>query len=884
MRALLLLGALASSPAWARPVVLPLQGQLTDAGGVPIDGVVGVTFRLYGDPTPNLTMHTEHLDVDLVTGAFTVYLGSGELLDSSLFNLDQDIWLGIQVDGDIEMELVRVGWTPLAAYAAHAADAETLDGYGSADFLAASWRPSWGDIADRPPGLDDGDDVGAAGTSWTIGAGLVQTGDELSVDPTAIYSWAEQVCYDSVTELRQSLDAVYLGAAWRPTWADVSGKPAGFADDVDDDTRYTAGDGLSLTGTTFSADWAAVDVRVRQIAYDTEAELHAALDDEYKAASYVPAWTELSGVPAGFADGQDDGGPTYVAGDGIEIVGSTISAAPASIDTPAEVVAAADPSFIDPDELEAALAPYATEDEVDAAVTAASANDARVAALEAQLQAALDAIAALQSGQATLTTQVTTLQGEHAALTTEVTTLRTEHDALASSHAALASDHAALASDHAALASSHEALASDHAALEARVATLEDEAVRFIDTSVTYDIPADFADLHAALAWLEEYRIASAATVTLRLARGTHVYDRPVLVGHPDARSIAIVGDDSAPELVVLQALAGSSAESRLIDVGRGVYLQQLRGLTLSSANAAAGQAIFAHENGGIGLGERLRVNGFYYGIHASTGGTVNLPGVVVNGSTTGILASGEGHVRADNASVSPASTELGAALHAVNGGNIIALNAITHGGQYGALASHDSYIYADSGRFDGAGYIGAYAQYGSTVNVDRAQVYGMDDDQTFGYLSQFNSSLSAYQSTLLSPVTSGYRAGFGASLSAPYAIANSQATYLSFVAEYGAALHAPYSTTRTSYIGYYSNASSVNAYNSSSTGGAYGYYTYSAGSMLASDSVASGMSSYGYYAAFNAHIDHANSSGSTYPPAGATSAPNFNNYFSYIH
>ncbi len=35
-------------------------------------------------------------------------------------------------------------------------------------------------------------------------------------------------------------------------WSEVTGKPAGFADDVDNDTQYTAGTGLTLAGTNFS--------------------------------------------------------------------------------------------------------------------------------------------------------------------------------------------------------------------------------------------------------------------------------------------------------------------------------------------------------------------------------------------------------------------------------------------------------------------------------------------------------------------------------------------------------------------------------------------------------------------------------------------------------
>ncbi|HMV65691.1 MAG TPA: hypothetical protein PKA64_02480 [Myxococcota bacterium] len=340
-----------SAPAWARPVVLPIQGQLTDTAGVPIDGTLQVTFRLYPDPSSGVPLHTESVDVDFLHGAFTVYLGGGLVLDSQLFNLDQEVWLGVQMTGDVEMELIRVGWTPLSAYAAHAGDAETLDGYGSADFLPVGYRPDWTDIRNRPPGLDDGDNVGGGGgggTSYTIGQGLVQDGDELSVDPAAVYGWAEQVCYDSVTELRQSLDGVYQDRSWRPAWSDVTNKPAGFADNVDDDTTYQAGDGLDLTGTTFSVAWSAVEAHARGVCYDNEAELHAALSGDYLPASYAPDWSDITNVPPGFADGSDDG-HAYVAGTGLRLTGDTFSVSTTFVsdvatdvcyDTPEELIAA----------------------------------------------------------------------------------------------------------------------------------------------------------------------------------------------------------------------------------------------------------------------------------------------------------------------------------------------------------------------------------------------------------------------------------------------------------------------------------------------------------------------------------------------------------------
>ncbi|RIV67460.1 hypothetical protein D2U88_18130, partial [Flagellimonas aequoris] len=81
-----------------------------------------------------------------------------------------------------------------------------------------------------------------------------------------------------------------------PGWSTLTGKPAGFADDIDDDTTYSAGTGLTLTGTTFAVDNTTI----------------------------APDWSTLTGKPAGFADDVDDD-TTYSAGTGLTLTGTTFA-------------------------------------------------------------------------------------------------------------------------------------------------------------------------------------------------------------------------------------------------------------------------------------------------------------------------------------------------------------------------------------------------------------------------------------------------------------------------------------------------------------------------------------------------------------------------------
>ena len=83
--------------------------------------------------------------------------------------------------------------------------------------------------------------------------GGVFTGDERWLE-IFVRPGASTGPYTSLTP-RQALTATpYAVYALGAPWSGLTGLPAGFADWVDNDTTYTAGPGLTLVGTTFSAD------------------------------------------------------------------------------------------------------------------------------------------------------------------------------------------------------------------------------------------------------------------------------------------------------------------------------------------------------------------------------------------------------------------------------------------------------------------------------------------------------------------------------------------------------------------------------------------------------------------------------------------------------
>lgn len=139
---------------------------------------------------------------------------------------------------------------------------------------------------------------------------------------TAPFAAFAQLCADAET-LGGLAPADYAPAAHGHDFSALSNIPAGLGDG-DNDTTYTAGTGLVLTGTQFNLSQTVVEGLARGACFDSEAELTASLNDNYAAAAHTQAWSSLTGVPAGLADGVDND-TTYSAGPGLNLAGTVFS-------------------------------------------------------------------------------------------------------------------------------------------------------------------------------------------------------------------------------------------------------------------------------------------------------------------------------------------------------------------------------------------------------------------------------------------------------------------------------------------------------------------------------------------------------------------------------
>lgn len=134
------------------PKLLNFQGRLTDAAGGIVSGTKNIAFKIYAAENGGNELWSETQNVTLDSnGLYNVLLG-----EQTTLNLDFDgaYWIGIKVENDAEM-------TPLfrivsSAYAFYALKSSTASYAQSVD---------WGNINNRPSGLDDGDDTGTPAES-----------------------------------------------------------------------------------------------------------------------------------------------------------------------------------------------------------------------------------------------------------------------------------------------------------------------------------------------------------------------------------------------------------------------------------------------------------------------------------------------------------------------------------------------------------------------------------------------------------------------------------------------------------------------------------------------------------------------------------------------
>ncbi len=128
-------GLTVGAPALAQEWAYPVEGHLTDAAGVPVDGLVPGVFRVYPTEEATIAVWSESVTLDVRDGDFVVWLGTDGALSAFLEVAAEPPWLAVAIGADPELGRLQLGAVPYASRAArvdqlpsHEHDAESLHG------------------------------------------------------------------------------------------------------------------------------------------------------------------------------------------------------------------------------------------------------------------------------------------------------------------------------------------------------------------------------------------------------------------------------------------------------------------------------------------------------------------------------------------------------------------------------------------------------------------------------------------------------------------------------------------------------------------------------------------------------------------------------------
>jgi hypothetical protein len=229
------------------------------------------------------------------------------------------------------------------------------------------------------------------------------------------------------------------------------------------------------------------------------------------------------------------------------------------------------------------------------------------------------------------------------------------------------------------------------------VSIVLDKAI--IRSSTTLNVGSTYGTIAAALLYLDDYRIASGATVTISVADGTHVFATGVSVTHPDSDRIQIIGNVANPAACKLRVTTNTIT---LFHVGAGRLLSA-NGFQVEHTETGDREntiAFLADEGGYINLGAAMIVDGFFWNLFARRGGSsirAEAGGIYRDAGDANALAYQGGHIDVAGCSLTGADdalSTLGSGAVA-EGGTIDLTDAVLTGTKRAGLHLISGYVRA---------------------------------------------------------------------------------------------------------------------------------------------------------------------------------------------
>ncbi|MCC7361888.1 MAG: hypothetical protein IT317_20560 [Anaerolineales bacterium] len=252
--ALALVGAMLVLSACGPDRTLGYQGRLTDANGLPINGTVSITFKLFTQSSGGSAQFTETQDVTVVNGLFNAGIGDATAngtydlkgIDPALFA--QPLWLEITIEGQTLTPRQKLGGAPYAMTLAPGAiigsDHEG-NGAGGADDTDANYGALTvvaGTGTGFIVGLQSGSTADAIRVcSGLIGASRACPDEEFNVSPTGdVTADGTYYCGANINDGAGTLDESEIAPCL------VDSTPADFAEYLPAERALEPGDVLAI--------------------------------------------------------------------------------------------------------------------------------------------------------------------------------------------------------------------------------------------------------------------------------------------------------------------------------------------------------------------------------------------------------------------------------------------------------------------------------------------------------------------------------------------------------------------------------------------------------------------------------------------------------------
>ncbi len=176
--------------------------------------------------------------------------------------------------------------------------------------------------------------------------------------------------------------------------------------------------------------------------------------------------------------------------------------------------------------------------------------------------------------------------------------------------------------------------------------TLTSSCLGYFREDATLLVPSEYPSLQAALNELDEKPISREVTVTIQIADGTYNLGEPVIINHPNASQIQIVGNQTDPSLCKLVFNSSNG-----IEISDSTSLALIDGIEIEG-NGTYG--VLVNRSSSLTLGENVVVKNFNHGVFVANSSNADCAGVSVqNASSVGITSSSGSHVKATSAIVS---------------------------------------------------------------------------------------------------------------------------------------------------------------------------------------------------------------------------------------